>query len=246
MTVSVIKGRIADIERSSYSDGPGMRTVVFFKGCPLHCEWCHNPECISSEIETMFYPEKCIGCKRCDEGCYSGARTVCGRDVTSEELMSELLADRDYFGEKGGVTFSGGEPLMQREFLREMISLCEKENVNTAVETSLFYFDEDIFSRLQTVMADLKAWDSDVHKRYTGVGNEIIIENFKRLDKLGVPIIMRTPVIPGVEQGIENIEAFAASLKNVVKYEKLPYHSLGVEKSRALGRTQKDFSEGNK
>ena len=160
--------------------------------------------------------------------------------------MSELLADRDYFGEKGGVTFSGGEPLMQREFLREMISLCEKENVNTAVETSLFYFDEDIFSRLQTVMADLKAWDSDVHKRYTGVGNEIIIENFKRLDKLGVPIIMRTPVIPGVEQGIENIEAFTASLKNVVKYEKLPYHSLGVEKSRALGRTQKDFSEGNK
>ena len=246
MTVSVIKGRIADIERSSYSDGPGMRTVVFFKGCPLHCEWCHNPECISSEIETMFYPEKCIGCKRCDEGCYSGARTVCGRDITSEELMGELLADRDYFGEKGGVTFSGGEPLMQREFLREMISLCEKENVNTAVETSLFYFDEDIFSRLQTVMADLKAWDSDVHKRYTGVGNEIIIENFKRLERLGVPIIMRTPVIPGVEQGIENIEAFAASLKNVVKYEKLPYHSLGVEKSRALGRTQKDFSEGNK
>lgn len=241
--MSTLFGRIADIERSSYADGPGMRTVVFFKGCPLHCAWCHNPECISPEIETMFYPEKCIGCGRCAEGCYSGARVVCGKDYTQDALMRELLYDRSYFGEKGGVTFSGGEPLMQREFLREMITLCEKENVRSAVETSLVYFDEDIFSRLQVVMADLKAWDSGVHKQYTGVGNEGIIENFKRLDSLGVPIIVRTPIIPGVEQGTEEIERFAASLKNAVKYEKLPYHSLGVGKSHALGREQRDFTE---
>mgnify|MGYP004547726383 FL=1 len=241
--MSTLFGRIADIERSSYADGPGMRTVVFFKGCPLHCAWCHNPECISPEIETMFYTEKCIGCGRCAEGCYSGAKVVCGKDYAPDALMRELLSDRGYFGEKGGVTFSGGEPLMQREFLREMITLCEKENVRSAVETSLVYFDEDIFARLQVVMADFKAWDSGIHKKYTGVGNGGIIENFKRLDSLGVPIIVRTPIIPGVEQGTEEIERFAASLKNTVKYEKLPYHSLGVGKSHALGREQRDFTE---
>lgn len=106
---------VTDIERASVHDGPGIRTVVFFKGCPLKCAWCHNPECISPNPEMMFYPEKCIGCGQCEKGCYSGAKVMCGREMTDEEIMKEILSDRDYYGTDGGVTFSGGEPMMQKE-----------------------------------------------------------------------------------------------------------------------------------
>ncbi len=229
------KGLVADIERFSTHDGPGIRTVVFFKGCPLNCEWCHNPECISFEKQTMFYPEKCIGCGQCDKGCYTGAKITCGKEYTAGELLTEILRDKPYYGEKGGVTFSGGEPLAQAEFLSEIIDLCKADGINCGVETSLIYMNKEIFKKLDIVMADLKIWDSEIHKKHTGVPNEKIIENFKTLNTLGVPIIMRTPVIPGIEQGIDKIGEFAKSLCNVIEHELLEYHPLGEEKRKALG-----------
>ena len=233
---------IADVQRASVHDGPGLRTTVFFKGCPLRCEWCHNPECIRREPELLLYPDKCIGCGRCSEGCYAGARVLCGKEMTSDALLSEILLDKPYYGELGGVTFSGGEPLLQKDFLLEIIGKCKAEGINTAVETSLFIYDEEVFSSLDLVMADLKIFDDETHKRYTGVSVEVIKENFRRLDSLGVPIIARTPVIPEIDQGIPEISEFLRGLRSVIQYELLPYHPLGESKRQALGLPPSEFT----
>lgn len=226
---------IADIQRSSVHDGDGIRTTVFFKGCPLSCKWCHNPECISFEKQILFYPEKCIHCGRCDEGCFAGAKVVCGKEMTAEDILAEVIQDLPYYGEDGGVTFSGGEPMAQKDFLNQAVDLCLENNINCDIETSLLYFDEDIFKKFDTVMADLKIWNSDIHKEYTGLDNQKIIENFKKLDSLNIPIVARTPVISGIDQGIPQISAFFKTFKNIKKYELLPYHPLGVSKQVALG-----------
>lgn len=236
----MLKARITDIQRASVHDGPGLRTTVFFKGCPLHCAWCHNPEAISFEQELLNYPEKCIGCGRCDEGCFSGARALCGREYTVDEVMSEILLDKEYFT-NGGVTFSGGEPLAQAEFLSVLVDRCTECGIHTAVETSLIYYNEDIFKKIKLVMADLKIWDTELHKKYTGVDNLAIKENFRRLNQLGIPIIARTPVIPEIKQDIDKISEFLKGLSNVKKYELLPYHPLGLVKSKALLREQQRF-----
>lgn len=235
-------GMIADIQRASIHDGSGIRTTVFFKGCPLSCKWCHNPECIGFEKEILFYPEKCIHCGMCSKGCFSGARVVCGKEMSADDILSEIMLDVPYYGADGGVTFSGGEPLAQKEFLSECIDKCKEKNINCAVETSLVYFDEEIFKKLDFVMADLKIWNSDLHKKYTGVGNESITENFKRLNTLGIPIIARTPVIPQIKQEIGKISKFLKTLDNVKKYELLPYHPLGNSKRSALGQAEDGFS----
>ncbi|MBE6616643.1 MAG: radical SAM protein [Ruminococcaceae bacterium] len=239
-------GLIADIQRASLHDGNGIRTTVFFKGCPLSCKWCHNPECIGTAPEELFYPDKCIGCGMCKDGCYSGARVICGQEMTAEDVLSEVKLDITYYTGGGGVTFSGGEPLMQQEFLREAIDLCKKAGIGCAVETSLLYFDEDIFKTLDFVMADLKIWNSGLHREYVGVSNEIIKENFKRLNTLGIPIIARTPVISEIDQGIPEISAFLKTLDNVIKYELLPYHPLGISKAQALGRDMTRFTTPRK
>jgi pyruvate formate lyase activating enzyme len=241
-----VKGLIADIQRASIHDGSGIRTTVFFKGCPLRCEWCHNPECISFEQQTMFYPKKCIQCGMCEKGCYSGAKVVCGKEYSKEGLLKEIMLDRDYYGEEGGVTFSGGEPLAQKEFLNEIIDLCHKEHIGCAVETSLIYYDEELLKKLDFVMADLKIWDDTIHKQYTGVSNRRIKEHFGLLNKLGVPIIARTPVIPEISQGIDKISEFLKQFNNVKRYELLPYHSLGISKQMALGMEIKRFKMPSK
>lgn len=233
---------ITDVQRFSLHDGPGIRTTVFFKGCPLRCEWCHNPECISLETETLCYPEKCIGCGTCDSGCFSGAKVPCGKEYTAEELMKEILADRAYYGIDGGVTFSGGEPLLQRDFLMPLLKHCKEAGIHTAVETSLFIMDEEVFKAVDLVMADLKIWDSEIHKEYTGTENEKIKENFIFLNTLKVPVIARTPVIPEIWQDIPSISAFLRTLENIKQYELLPYHPLGVSKAKALGRNQTSFT----
>ena len=233
------KGIIADIQRASVHDGPGIRTTVFFKGCPLHCAWCHNPECISFQPQLMYYPEKCIGCGMCQRGCFAGARVLCGKEMTAEEVLKEILLDREYYGTEGGVTFSGGEPLAQKEFLSELIDACKEQGIHCAVETSLVYYEREIFKKLDLVMADLKIWDEEIHKTYTGVSNEAIKEHFKKLNALGVPIIARTPVIPEIKQDIEQISNFLKGLENVRQYELLPYHPLGESKHTALKAAKK-------
>lgn len=240
------KGLVADIQRASLHDGDGIRTTVFLKGCPLSCLWCHNPECISFEKQELFYPEKCIGCNMCHKGCYSGAKVICGREMTAQEVLNEVLEDVPYYTEGGGVTISGGEPMAQNEFLKELIALCKENNINCALETSLIYYDEEIFKNLDFIMADLKIWNNDLHKKYTGVGNEKIKENFIKLNSLNIPIIARTPVIPEIEQGIDKISEFLKNLENVKKYELLPYHPLGVSKQKALGMELKEFTVPSK
>ena len=229
---------VADIQRASIHDGPGIRTTIFFKGCPLNCAWCHNPECIKKEAQILYYPEKCIGCGMCDNGCFSGAKVVCGIEMTVQEIFNEILLDKVYYADGGGVTFSGGEPMMYPQVINELISLCRKEGINTAIETSLIYFDEKIFGSLDFIMADFKIWDSTKHKKYTGVSNEIIKENFKKLDMLNVPFIVRTPIIPEINDTVEEIKSirnFIKKFRNIVSYELLPYHPLGLEKQKALG-----------
>lgn len=230
----MISGIIADIQRMSLHDGPGIRTTVFLKGCPLACAWCHNPECISFEPQMMYYPEKCIGCGLCDKGCFSGAKVMCGKKMSVQEVVKEVLLDKDYYTPEGGVTFSGGEPLAQRQFLSALIDECNNHGIHSAVETSLIYFEEEIFKKLDLCMVDLKIWDNELHKKYTGVENSEIKENFKKLNEIGIPIIARTPVIPEIAQGIEEISGFLRKLENVKRYELLPYHSLGDAKREAL------------
>lgn len=235
-------GIVADIQRASLHDGYGIRTTVFFKGCPLNCSWCHNPECINPSEEILFYPDKCIGCGMCKDGCYAGARVVCGREMTVHDILREVKLDLPYYSGGGGVTFSGGEPLMQRDFLREAINSCKGAGIGCAVETSLVYFDDEIFESLDFVMADFKIWNSEIHRQHTGIPNETIKENFRNLESLGVPIIARTPVIPEIDQGIPEISAFLAGLGNVIKYELLPYHPLGLTKAKALGIQMTEFT----
>lgn len=235
-----MRGVISDIQRSSIHDGPGIRTTVFFKGCPLNCRWCHNPECISFKPQIMNYPEKCIGCGCCKDGCYNGAKVICGKKMTVGEVMDQILADKPYYEDNGGVTFSGGEPMAQKEFLKLLIKECHEHNIHTAIETSLYIFDSEIFEELDLIMADMKLWDRDKHIEYTGVSNDRIIDNFRKLDSLGIPFIMRTPVIPGVTD-VEAVECFAQTLKNLIRHELLPYHPLGVPKAAALGILQERF-----
>ena len=236
------KACIADIKRAAIYDGPGIRTTVFFKGCPLSCAWCHNPECISFKPEILKYPEKCIGCGMCDKGCFSGAKVLCGKEMTSDEVLKEILLDKDYYLDCGGVTFSGGEPFAQSAFLNEITDKCRESGIRCAVETSLHYYDEEIFKKLDIIMCDLKIWDSGIHKKYTGVGNEGIKANLKKINTLNIPIILRTPVIPEITQEIGKISDMAKQLKNVKKYELLPYNPLGREKRKALGQAPDDFS----
>jgi pyruvate formate lyase activating enzyme len=233
---------ISDIQRASVHDGPGLRTTVFFKGCPLNCKWCHNPECIDFNKQILCYPEKCIKCGQCEKGCYSGAKVVCGKEVSVNDVLEQVLLDKEFYKNGGGVTFSGGEPLAQRDFLNAIIDRCREKGIGCAVETSLIFYDEEIFKKLDIIMADFKIWNNDIHKEYTGVSNKKIIENFKKLNELDKPIIARTPVIPEISQGIDKISEFLKSLRNVIKYELLPYHPLGNSKRLALGMEKDNFS----
>lgn len=243
-----MEGMITDIQRFSLNDGPGIRTVVFFKGCNLACTWCHNPEAIVSEPELLCYPQKCIRCGACasDENapCFSGAHVWAGRLASVQDVMMEVLQDVDYYKTSGGgVTLSGGEAMMQPEFAAELLRACREAGVPAALETNLHYpFPRlgDILESLELVMCDLKLMNPDKHRACTGADNALILENIQRLARSGVPYILRTPVIPGVndtEEEIGSIAAFAArSGQGLLYYELLNFNPLGASKYKAMGK----------
>lgn len=164
--------------------------------------------------------------------------------MTIDEVMEEILRDRTYYGKDGGVTVSGGEPLAHREFTLALLKKCRESGICAAMESSMYRFDGEILANLDVLMADIKVFDNDTHIKYTGVGNTEILQNIKKADGMGIPMIVRTPVVVGVNDNEENISAtaqFLRSLKNVVKYELLPYHPMGISKALALGIEYQKF-----
>ena len=221
-------GRIFNIQRFSIHDGPGIRTIVFFKGCYMRCAWCCNPESQRFEIETMME---------------NGKEKIVGKDVTVEEVMPEILADKPFYRRSGGgVTLSGGEILCQPEFAAELLKECKACGLHTAVEsTAVASFDkiEMILPYLDLYLMDVKHMNSEKHKEYTGWGNERILENAKKIAASGVELIIRTPVVPTFNDSAEDIRAiakFAAGLEGVKEYHLLPYHRLGQDKYAGLER----------
>lgn len=248
-------GRIFDIQRFSIYDGPGIRTNVFLKGCNLRCKWCHNPESQRMANDLLFYKEKCVGCGackavcdkaftsectgcgKCAEVCKHGAREVSGRTVSADEVVEKVLRDRRFYKTSGGgVTLSGGEPLLQPDFAAEILEKCKAAGLHTAVETagnvpwSTF---ERVLPYLDLVLFDLKSLDDGIHKELTGVSNRQILDNAQKLKTSGVALRFRTPVIPGYNDG--EVAAIAEFAKGA-EYELLAYHETGRGKYDALGR----------
>lgn len=252
---------ISDIQRFCMHDGPGIRTTVFFKGCPLRCAWCHNPETQSLQKELLFYKEKCIGCGicgacdketcivcgKCASNCPTGAREVVGKEYTVQEVYDQIQKDIAFYGECGGVTFSGGECMMQIEPLAEVLKMCKENGIHTALDTAGYVpFEnfEKILPDTDLFLYDIKTFDSVKHKQYTGVDNELILRNLKRLFEVGARIWIRIPIIPSVNDNIDemkNIKCFLDACGTPEKIELLPYHPMGESKSQALGKIQHIF-----
>jgi len=255
-----MQGTIFNIQRFCVHDGPGIRTTVFFKGCNLRCAWCHNPESQSATPEIMFYKDKCTGCGRCkaegdkaDFVCYNDARETCGKILSSNEIIEEVVRDKSYYDSSmGGVTFSGGECMLQTEFLLELLVLCKQNGIKTAVDTA-GNVPYDKFERVipytDLVLYDLKAMDSGIHKRYTGVDNALILDNYKRLIERKIPVWVRIPIVTGVNDSdgeITKFKQFFDKFGYPEKIELMPYHGLGVSKSEALSKSQEKFTEPTK
>jgi len=262
---------ITNIQGFSLHDGPGIRTVVFFKGCPLACRWCANPECISGAPQIGFIQALCARCGRCFDACPHGAVRreenvhridysrclVCGGcaarcgygalvrygdTMTVEEVWDAVRRDRMFYDSSGGgVTVSGGEPLLKAEFVRELFTRCKEEGVDTCVETCGFA-DREAFVEILPVtdhfLFDLKHMDAAVHEKHTGQSNERILENAALLLERGADVLFRLPLIPGVNDSRENIAATAGFLTRIgasaAGLEIMPYHRMGQGKYRAL------------
>ena len=271
-----MNGIILNTKRFEIHDGPGLRTTLFLKGCPLRCKWCHNPESYKQAPELAFYAHKCIGCGACTAACPTHAHTVkegahafdrklcvsCGKCVdvcpkealmlfgkcvTPEEILPALLEDKVFFDESGGgVTVSGGEPLMQYEFTAELLKLLKENGVSTALDTSLYASREHICAVMPYVdifLIDIKAIDSDVHKKCTGVANDIILDNLRYIDDLGKTYEIRIPSVPGENSGeIEKMAEFICTLKNADRVKLLAYHDLSRTKYSSLGM---DYAMGD-
>ncbi len=267
-----MKGKVFNIQRYSVNDGEGIRTSVFLKGCPLDCWWCHNPESKKGIRELVYYSSKCIGCGECISSCANGAvslidgklvlnKNLCrmelncerccptgaievvGREMTVQEVLAEVEKDRIFFEEsKGGVTFSGGEPLMQPEFLKELLSVAQKRGLHTAVDTSGYAPWDiilDIAQYTDLFLYDIKLMRDDLHYKYTGVSNSIILDNLKKLAKIHNNIQVRVPLIPGINNDEQSITELCEFLQTegIKKVSLLPYHSTGTDKYSRLGET---------
>ncbi|MBP1761871.1 MAG: glycyl-radical enzyme activator family protein [Firmicutes bacterium] len=271
-------GVVFNIQKFSVHDGPGIRTLVFLKGCPLRCQWCSNPESHSLIPEVLYSNTKCITtaeCGYCQQACKTGAITesegkiainrdlctncgdcaeacpalaleVCGARMTVDEVLDRVEEDSIFYTRSGGgITLSGGEPLVQADFAAELLKEAKQRGMDTAIETTGFSDWENIAKVLKyvdTLHFDIKCMDSEKHKKHTGVSNEKILDNFKRIcaEFPGKTIVVRTPVIPGFNDTEEDILAVVDFLRNItrpVEYELMGYHRFGEGKYAALGKT---------
>lgn len=271
--VSKEKGIVLRIERSSIHDGEGLRTVVFMKGCPLKCQWCSTPESHNISIEKGYMENKCIGCGICVESCPEGALSllnskisiskekcktnlICydkcpynawkkyGSIMSVGDLVKEITKDEIFFFHSdGGVTLSGGEPLLQPDFVARVLKHCKRKGIHTAIETSLFApFNniKEVLPYLDVLYVDIKHMDNFKHKKYTGVDNTLILDNILKIDSIDLPleIYVRIPLIPTVNDSESNLLMtleFCKSLTKLKEIELLPYHRLGIETYKSLG-----------
>ncbi|MFZ7101816.1 MAG: glycyl-radical enzyme activating protein [Peptococcaceae bacterium] len=254
-------GIIFNIQRFSIHDGPGIRTTVFLKGCPLNCWWCHNPESQAVSLHLNLWADRCINCGecirvcankdhcilcgKCVESCPAAARELIGKQVSVTEVLREIKKDLIFFDESGGgVTFSGGEPLMQPVFLENLLEECRREHIHTAVDTSGFAPWETVLkiSRYTDLfLYDLKHINDLDHQRYTGVSNALILANLKKLSMLKKRIIVRIPLIPGINDAegiIRQMGEFIAGLK-IKEVNVLPYHDTARDKYTRLAKVYK-------
>lgn len=267
-------GCVFNIQKFSINDGPGIRTTVFLKGCPLRCVWCHNAESHLSKKEIAYSLSKCIGCGRCIDVCENNAHRVsdgvhifdrekcivCGKcaeacpaeslelmgeDRTVEEVLAEVMKDKAFYdNSEGGMTVSGGEPLVQFEFTYELLKKAKELGLHTCIETCGYAPEEKILKVSEYVdifLYDWKISDSKMHKDYTGVSNDLIESNLKALDGIGAKIVLRCPIIPEVndtEEHFSKIAELANTLDNVIEVNVEPYHALGNDKYKRLGKTE--------
>lgn len=264
-----MEGYIFDIKHFAVHDGPGIRTTVFLKGCPLKCVWCHNPESISNKKQLGYIEHKCVNCGRCTLVCPNGAhymdennvhkfnREKCmlcglcvdacygknlilyGKNATVDEIIDELLEDKDFYdSSNGGVTLSGGECLLQPSFCAELLERLKKEGIHTAVDTCGFVSKDaldKVMPHTDLFLYDMKAFDEDVHIKCTGQSNKIILENLRYLDQNNQKIEIRIPFVPQYNDNqMEKIGTFLATLKNIVGVRILPYHNFAGTKYKSL------------
>lgn len=268
-------GVIFDIRKYSIHDGPGIRTTVFFKGCPLRCWWCHNPEGQDVEPELVYRKSRCLGCDECSKSCQreaislvaqsisvnrekcvpcnnccrvcpSDALSIAGKQMTVKEILEEIEKDRTFYEEsRGGVTFSGGEPLMQPDFLNALLNECKERATHTAVNTcgfAQYEIIDRIRDKVDLFLYDIKTMDNRKHRKYTGASNEQILKNLKKLAESGSSIVISFPIIPGINDGDKNVTRtaeFISSLPNIQQINLLPYHRAGIEKYKNLGKPYK-------
>ena len=279
-------GNIFDIQRFSLGNGPGIRTTVFLKGCPLRCQWCHNPESFSPMPQLMIdtvlcrhcgrcadvcpngalifengmprhSPEQCILCRKCTEACCYGVLRIVGRSIDDETLAETLLRDRLYFENSGGgVTFSGGEPTMQSDFVIAVASRLRREGIHIAVDTCGHCAPDRFQAILEStdlVLFDIKHVDTEAHKALTGVGNDMILKNLELAEQSGKELVIRFPMIPGKNDSEEHLAAMAGlllsrgidSLEISVyhDYGTAKYHGLGLEPTRIASATDEETEE---
>lgn len=267
-----IEGWVSSVERFSVHDGPGIRTLVFLKGCPLRCLWCDNPESQLPRVEIAEFQSRCVDCGNCVKICPSGAIsknnwkidrnlcTACGKCAevcpsrareaigvkrSAESVVEEVEKDRLFYENSGGVTLSGGEPLMQPAFSREIVKACKNKGVHTAIETCGYnrWSDfEEILPFLDLILYDIKHMDPKQHQKYTGKSNQLILRNFTKLVQIKFPMVIRIPLIPGYNDTMNNINSIVKLLKplrHLQRIDILPYHKLGTGKYERLGREYK-------